>query len=239
MMFTRVLKHELKTMLRDKMYIFLLAYPFIMAVVAYFLMPYLDEQGAGIATHIVTLFFIMLNGFMFGAITGFTLLDDQDDNVLLSLKITPINVNHYVWIKLFISYVLGILSTFLIIMTSGFINIVDLFNLIFILILAPLMGPMIALLVNAFASNKVEGFVIMKASGLILLAPVAALFLTDWKELFLAILPGFWTARLISIELIPMTYFLSETWIYFILGLIVNGLVLTLLYLKYRKRIAI
>jgi fluoroquinolone transport system permease protein len=79
----------------------------------------------------------------------------------------------------------------------------------------------------------------MKASGLILLAPVAALFLTDWKELFLSVLPGFWPARLISIELIPMDYFISSTFLYFILGLIVNGLVIYLLYLKYRKRIAI
>ncbi|HRX45624.1 MAG TPA: hypothetical protein P5091_06240, partial [Acholeplasmataceae bacterium] len=157
----------------------------------------------------------------------------------LSLKITPINVNHYVWIKLGISYILGILSTLLIIITSGFIEIVDPFNLIFILVLAPLHGPIIALLVNAFASNKVEGFVIMKASGLILLAPVAALFLTDWKELFLSVLPGFWPARLISIELIPMDYFISSTFLYFILGLIVNGFVIYLLYLKYRKRIAI
>lgn len=238
-MFKRVLKHELKLMLRDKMYTFLMAYPIIMAIVAYFLMPYLEDQGAGIATHIVTLFFILLNGFMFGAITGFTLLDDQDDNVILSLKITPINVNHYIWIKIIISYILGVLSTLLIIITSGFISIVDPFNLIFILILAPLHGPIIALLVNAFASNKVEGFVIMKASGLILLAPVAALFLTDWKELFLSILPGFWPARLIAFELIPMSYFLSETWIYFILGLLVNGAVIYLLYLKYRKRITI
>ncbi|MDY0294682.1 MAG: hypothetical protein RBQ71_02630 [Acholeplasmataceae bacterium] len=238
-MFKRVLKHELKLMLRDKMYTFLMAYPIIMAIVAYFLMPYLEDQGAGIATHIVTLFFILLNGFMFGAITGFTLLDDQDDNVILSLKITPINVNHYIWIKIIISYILGVLSTLLIVITSGFISIVDPFNLIFILILAPLHGPIIALLVNAFASNKVEGFVIMKASGLILLAPVAALFLTDWKELFLSILPGFWPARLIAFELIPMSYFLSETWIYFILGLLVNGAVIYLLYLKYRKRITI
>lgn len=238
-MFTRVLKHEFSVMFRDKMYLFLMLYPIIMAVVAYFLMPYLEEQGAGIATHIVTLFFILMNGFMFGAITGFTLLDDQDDHVLLSLRITPINVNHYIFVKLAISYVLGILSTLLIIITSGFIEIVDPFNLVFILVLAPLHGPIVALLVNAFASNKVEGFVIMKASGIILLAPVAALFLTDWKELLLTILPGFWPARLIAIELIPIEYFLSETWIYFLLGLVINFAVIYMLYLKYRRRIHI
>ena len=221
------------------MYAFLLAYPIAMSVVAYFLMPYLEEQGAGIATHIVTLVFILINGFMFGAITGFTLLDDQDDNVLFSLKITPINVNYYIGLKLLISYIFGILSTLLIIITSGFIQVVDPINLIFILVLAPLHGPIVALLVNAFATNKVEGFVIMKLSGIIIMAPIAALFMTDWKELFLSIIPGFWPARLISFELIPIPYFLSETWIYFILGLFINGLVISLLYLKYKKRIAI
>ncbi|MFA5526755.1 MAG: hypothetical protein WC992_08015 [Acholeplasmataceae bacterium] len=238
-MFIRILKHEFRSMFRDKMYAFLMAFPILLAVIAYFLMPYLEDQGAGIFTHIATLFFILMNGFMFGAITGFTLLDDQDDNVLLSLKITPINVNHYIWIKLSISYLLGIISTFLIILSSGFISIVDPMNLIFILVLAPLHGPIVALLVNAFSSNKVEGFVIMKASGLILLAPVAVVFLTDWKELFLSVLPGFWPARLISFELIPIDYFLKEVWIYFLLGIIINGLVIYLLYIKYRKRIAI
>jgi fluoroquinolone transport system permease protein len=221
------------------MYAFLLAYPLLMALIAYFLMPYLEEQGAGIATHIATLIFILINGFMFGAITGFTLLDDQDDNVLLSLKITPINVNHYIGIKLLISYVLGVIGTLLIIISSGFINIVDPINLIFILTLSPLHGPIVALLVNAFATNKVEGFVIMKLSGIIIMAPIAALFMTDWKELFLSIIPGFWPARLIAFELIPMDYFLSDTWIYFLLGLFINGLVISLLYIKYKKRIAI
>lgn len=238
-MFTRVLKHELKSMFRDKMYTFMLIFPVILSAVAYFLVPYLERESSAIATQIITLFFILMNGFMFGAITGFTLLDDQDDYVLLSLKITPINVNYYIGIKLFLSYVLGIVATFMIVLTSGFIQDVSLINLIFILILAPFHGPIIALLVNAFASNKVEGFVIMKASGLILMVPIAALFLTDWKELFLVIIPGFWPARIISFEMLPLDFFLGSTWIYFILGIMINALVIGLLYLMYKKRIAI
>lgn len=239
MMFTRVLTHELKSMFRDKMYTFMLIFPIILSVVAYFLIPYLEEQSSSIATQIITLFLILMNGFMFGAISGFTLLDDQDDYVLLSLKITPINVNYYIGIKLFLSYILGILATLLIIITSGFIHDLSFFNLIFILILAPFHGPIIALLVNAFASNKVEGFVIMKASGLILMVPIAALFLTDWKELFLVILPGFWPARIISFEMLPLDFFLKSSWIYFVLGILVNVFIVSLLYLVYKKRIAI
>lgn len=238
-MFKRVLKHEFRAMFRDKMYAFLLFYPIMMSVVAYFLVPYLSEQENPIAGHLVTLMFILLNSFMFGAITGFTLLDDQDDNVLLSLRITPIDVKVYVFIKLMISYVLGIFATLLIIYASKFYDVVNLIDLIFILILVPMQGPLFALLINCFAKNKVEGFVMMKLSGIILLVPIASLFVTNWTELFLGILPGFWPARIISMQLLPLDYFLSASWIYFVIGIIVNIGVGYLFFTFYRKRVEI
>lgn len=238
-MFMRVLKHEIRAMFRDKMYAFLLFYPIIMAIAAYILTPILVEQQNPLLRHILTLFFITMNGFMFGAITGFTLLDDQDDHVLFSLKITPIKVKDYILIKLAISYVLGVFATLLIMITSGFIAYANPLNSLYIIILTPLHGPIIALLVNAFAHNKVEGFVIMKTSGLILIAPIAALFLTDWKELFLSILPGFWPVRLISFELVELPYFLKNITAYFLLGVIINSLIIYVFYRIYKKRIAI
>lgn len=238
-MFTRVLKHELRGMFRDKMYAFLLFYPIMMAIAAYILMPILKDQANPLMRHMVTLFFITLNGFMFGAITGFTLLDDQDDNVLYSLKITPIKVKDYIIIKLLISYILGICATLLIMITSGFIKDANPLNSLYIILLSPLHGPIVALLVNAFAHNKVEGFVIMKTSGIILVAPIAALFLTDWKELFLAVLPGFWPVRLISFELVDMPYFLNNITAYFILGILINTLIIYVLYRIYKKRISL
>jgi len=238
-MFIRIFKHEMRSMLRDKMYAFLLFYPLMMSAVAYFLIPYLKSEADPMAAHLVTLTFILLNSFMFGAITGFTLLDDQDDKVLLSLKITPINVKIYVAIKLLISYILGVGATILIIVVSQFYEVVSLLDLIFILILVPMQGPVFALLINSFAKNKVEGFVMMKLSGIILLVPIAALFVTNWTELFLGVLPGFWPARIISMQLIPVNYFLSQTWIYFILGVLVNTFVGLLFFNIYRKRVEI
>lgn len=238
-MFMRVFKHELKSVFRDKMYAFLMLYPVMMSVVAYFLIPYLKETTAPLAGNIVTLMFILLNAFMFGAITGFTLLDDQDDKVLLSLRISPIRVRDYILIKLLISYVLGVAATLLIIWVSGFIKEVSLLDLIFILILTPMQGPIFALLINSFASNKVEGFVMMKMSGLILMIPIASLFLTNWTELFLGIIPGFWPARIISMTLMPIDYLFNQSLIYFILGLAVNSLVGLLFFKAYTRRITL
>jgi fluoroquinolone transport system permease protein len=239
MMFNRVFIHELKSMTRDKMYTFLLVYPIIMAVIAYFLVPYLRDLDSQIAADIVVLIFVLMNSFMFGAITGFTLLDDQDDKVLLSLRITPINVKYYVAIKLSISYVLGVLATMLLILVTGFLNSISLIDFLFIILLAPMQGPIIALFINSFATNKVEGFVFMKLSGIILLVPIAALFLTNWTELLLGIIPGFWTARIVSMQLLPIEFFFSASWIYFVIGCIVNIIIGLLFFKLYTKRVNI
>jgi fluoroquinolone transport system permease protein len=238
-MFKRLLKHELKNITKDKMYLFLAVFPIIMAVIAYFLIPYLKEQSTDVAANIVVLVFILLNGFMFGAITAFTLLDDSDDKVLLSLRITPISVKYYVLLKLIISYIFGIFATIILLLVTNFIETSNVLDMIYIIILAPLQGPIFALLINSLATNKVEGFVIMKLSGIILMIPIAALFLTKWTELLLGVIPGFWVSRIISMQLINQDYFLGSTTIYFFLGLIVHLVIGYLLFKLYQKKVNI
>lgn len=231
-MFKLVFVHELKNMIRDKMYAFFLVYPIIISVVSYFLIPYLKDINP-LASDITFLALLLMNSFIFGVVTSFTLLDDQDDNVLLSLKITPISVRLYVLFKLLMSYVFGIISTLLILISVDYFTQTRLLDIIFILILAPIQGPILAMLIASISRNKVEGFVIMKLSGLILMVPIAALFLTDWKELLISIFPGFWTARLFSMQFMPLDYFLKESYTYFILGVCVNLLIFVLLYKLY------
>ena len=234
-MFKRVLIHELRSITRDRMYAFFVGYSVMLMVVAYFLVPYLKDVNL-LASHIVIITFILINAFMFGAITGFTLLDDQDDKVILSLRITPISIRYYIFIKLLISYLFGFIFTTLLVLIVGLLKDTNLIHVLMILILAPIQGPMIALIINSFATNKVEGFVYMKFSGILIMIPIASLFLTNWTELFLGVLPGFWTARLISIELLPFDYLLTPG-IYFVLGMIVHLLFLALFYKLYMKRI--
>jgi fluoroquinolone transport system permease protein len=58
--------------------------------------------------------------------------------------------------------------------------------------------PFVAFLINAFAKNKVEGFVLMKATGFMILFPVASFFFVDAKEWVFAIAPAHWPAKAIQ-----------------------------------------
>ncbi|MDA3931145.1 MAG: ABC transporter permease, partial [Tenericutes bacterium] len=202
-MFKLILKTELKNIFRDSMYLFFMIYPIILGVIGYFLIPYLESQVSqtSLAPEIVSMIFILMTGFIFGALTAFTLLDDKDDFVLLSLKVTPISVKTYVMFKLLISFVFGFIATIVIILTTNFLSGSSFWMILLIAILGALQAPGIALIVNSFSTNKVEGFVVMKMSGLILVLPVIAFFIQSWQEVFLIFAPGFWSARLIQMEL--------------------------------------
>ncbi|MFP4478281.1 MAG: hypothetical protein ACLFPM_02465 [Candidatus Izemoplasmatales bacterium] len=237
-MFKLILKAEIKNIFRDSMYLFFMIYPIILGVIGYFLIPYIETQVSetSLVPEITSMILILMTGFIFGALTAFTLLDDKDDFVLLSLKVTPISVKAYVMFKLMISFIFGLIATLVVIFTTNFLAGSSLWIILLISILGALQAPGVALIVNSFSTNKVEGFVIMKMSGLILVFPVLAFFIQSWQEVFLVFAPGFWSARLIQIELIPTIDVNFTFMVYFILGVIYNLIFVTLFMKIYSKK---
>jgi len=220
------------------MNLFFIFFPVILGGIGYFIIPIIQDsvQAGNPTPQIVAMFLILITGYIFGAVTAFTLLDDRDDNVLMSLKITPISVRLYVALKLIISYIFGIFATVLLIYATGFLPDTSFGNIVLISLIGALQGPSVALIVNSFAKNKVEGFVIMKLSGLLLIVPVLVFFVFNWKEVFLIFAPGFWPGRLIQMELLPQ-YDVNFTFIvYFVIGIIYNIFVSWLLFKLYAKK---
>lgn len=234
-MIKTVIKAEIKNMTRDKMYIFFAIYPIIMGTIGYFLVPYIEEQAPGSPwANILAMFFIIITGYIFGALTAFTLLDDKDDNVLMSLKITPISVQSYVIVKLVVSFITGFIATIAIIYGTGFIENIHFGTVLIIAIVGALQGPGLALIVNSFSENKVEGFVIMKLSGLILIFPVLIFFVSGGYQYLLGLAPGFWAAKIIQLELVPTAD--GNAIIIFIVGVIYNLVVSWLLLKLYARK---
>ena len=98
-----LLKHETKNLLRERMTLLMLLYPLLIGIVGRILLDrgVISGEGVGIAAMLFTLF----GGFAYGAMAGFSLLDDRDDQVLDSIRISPVSVHWYIWFK--ISFVLS------------------------------------------------------------------------------------------------------------------------------------
>lgn len=230
-----VIKAELRNMRRDRMYVFFALYPAILGVGGYYLIDYINDTSPGSPwVNILAMFLIIITGYIFGALTAFTLLDDKDDNVLISLKITPISVKYYVIVKLVVSFIFGLIATIAIIYGTGFLEGSNFGIIMLIGIVGAIQAPGVALIVNSFADNKVEGFVIMKLSGLILILPVIAFFVTGWVQNLLGIAPGYWAARMIELELVPSEE--GSAILTFIMGVAYNLVFLWLLMKLYVKK---
>ena len=233
-----VIKAELRNMRRDRMYLVFSFYPALLGFLGYFLINYIEGQVSAdnLSPEITAMFLILITGYIYGALIAFTLLDDKDDLVLMSLKITPISVKSYVIVKLIVAFIFGFVATLVITLATGFLPDATILTVILISFAGALQAPGVALIVNSFSHNKVEGFVVMKLSGLILILPVVALFVMDWQEIFLVFAPGFWPARMIQIELLPEFNTNFNFIIYFILGVIYNMIFLTILMKIYTKK---
>jgi len=240
-MIKHIVKNELKNIIRDPMYAFFVVYPFIFGALGYFLVNFIDEQSDNPTWgKMVAMLLVLMTSYVFGAVTGFTLLDDKDDKVLMSLKITPISTKMYVLVKILIGYVFGFIATLIIVFATGFLADSSIWMILLITIIASMQAPFIALVVNSIAQNKVEGFVIMKATGMTLILPAVAFFYTDWKEFFFIIAPGFWPARMIQMEIMPSEVFNIDYNLpiigYFLLGMTYNLIVAFLLFKVYTKK---
>lgn len=192
-------RFELKNLLRDKMTAVMIIYPLVLGGLGKFLIDnnYVEGQALGITA----MFVAIITGFAYGAMAGFSLLDDRDDQVFASIQISPISLSYYIWFKVMFAYILATLSSYFIIWFIGIIPLTAA-EILLISLLASLQTPITAFLVNAFAHNKVEGFISMKATGFLLLFPAASFFFLDAKEWLFAIAPGHWPAKAVQYALL-------------------------------------
>ena len=160
-----IIKAELKAMLRDRMYAFFAIYPAIFGAIGYFLVKWFEEEyPGGLGGPITAMVLIVVTGYVFGALIAFTLLDDKDDQVLMSLKITPISVKYYIYVKILAGMIFGFIATLILLLATDFLPDANFLTIIGVAILGSIQVPSVVLIVNSFSSNKVEGFVVMKLS---------------------------------------------------------------------------
>jgi len=185
-------KFEIKNVVRDRMTLVMLLWPVALGVIGKYLISsgFLEGQAVSITAMVLSL----ITGFAYGAMSGFSLLDDRDDQVFASIQISPISLSLYVWFKIAFAYILAVLAGYFMlwIVKAAAMSVLE--GLLVSALLA-LQVPIVAFLVNAFARNKVEGFVAMKATAFLILLPIAGFFFLDAKEWLFAVAPGHWAAK--------------------------------------------
>lgn len=191
-MFATMIKFELKNILREKITMIMVLYPVFLGIIGNLLIHYEVVYGQGL--QITAIMITLLAGFAFGAMGSFSLLDDRDDQVLLSIQITPVPLEWYIWFKVCFTYVLALFAGLFLIWFTGVLEL-SFVKIFAVAALSALQVPFVMFIVNSFSENKVEGFMAMKALGFLLIFPVAGFFFLDAVEWVFAVAPASWPAK--------------------------------------------
>ena len=199
-MYGSFIKSEFKKWLRDPLMGFMVFYPILFGIIGRFFLPWIAETSGFSINNYADLILVILTLMtpqIYGALTGFSILDDRDDNILTSIKITPLSIHQFLSFRLMVVIILTFVACIYVMWFSDIGNL-PIENILAIAFLASLAAPMTGLFINALSHNKIEGFAVMKATGIILIFPIIAMFFVDRKELFFSFAPGFWPAKAIS-----------------------------------------
>lgn len=239
-MYATFFASEFKKWLRDPMMRFMLIYPLLFGLIGRYLLPAIAETSdfaiEPYADFILAVL-ALITPLAFGALTGFSVLEDRDDHIINSIRVTPLTFNQFMSFRLIMVFLLTFAACAFVLWFS---NISDLAwrDILIVSFLASLSAPLTGLVINIFSRNKIEGFAMMKLLGTIIILPVISLIFTDVKELFFAVVPAFWPAKIISTTIRGEEAMYLSYNLYLWIGLGYAALLNGLSYTRFVKKVA-
>ncbi|MHC5026396.1 MAG: hypothetical protein ACYTGR_06510 [Planctomycetota bacterium] len=192
---------DARGVVRDPMLRWVLIMAPILVVVIRVGMPFvetwLNEAGGYEIEHlrplVVSFLGVVVPGLV-GTIVGFLLLDQRDDDTLSAMLVTPVTLRDYLVYRLALPMVVGTLLTMITLAFNGIVELSAYQVILTSLTGAPL-APLYALLIGSFAANKVQGFAIAKAIGVLILPAIVAYFVPMPAQVLFGVDPLYWPAK--------------------------------------------
>lgn len=140
-------------------------------------------------------FVLLMPPILAGTVVGFLLLDQRDDQTATALQVTPLSTTGYLAYRMTVPTALSLVITCAVLPLAGLVQ-VGFVTLLLSALSAAFLAPFYALLVAALAANKVQGFAVTKALGVLLVPPTLAYFVAPpWHWAF-GIVPLYWPVKL-------------------------------------------
>jgi fluoroquinolone transport system permease protein len=232
-----LLRSDVRNIARDPILVLISIVPVLLSLLLRFGLPLLTRKLSQVVDltpyhPLVFSFFMQLTPYMYGLVIGLMLLDERDEHVLVAIAVTPLTRGGFLVYRLAMPVAFGFLVCFGMLFLSGVVT-APLGRFTLIAALAALQAPINAMLLIAFAKNKVEGMAVAKAGGILLMAPIAIPFLDVPLQYIAGISPVFWVSKAFVTVTAPTAGF-SVT---LVAGILVNITYLTLLGRQFAKRI--
>ncbi|MBX3035872.1 MAG: hypothetical protein KF758_03080 [Anaerolineales bacterium] len=225
---------DIRNIRRDSLVAWMIYIPILMALLVRFGAPpltarLLEQYNFDLTTYypvLLSYFFIGMCPMVFGAVIGFLLLDEKDDRTLTALQVTPMPLSSYLIYRVSVPIILTIVMFFIVFPLAN-LTTFDAHMILICGIAAAPMAPMLALFLASIADNKIQGFALMKLTGVFVLAPIFAYFVTSNWELAFGLLPTYWPLKVYWMLSAGET----NVWLYVVIA-IVYQLLITVFFAK-------
>lgn len=254
-----LLRYEAKTIVRDPINLYMCTYPVMVLLLSCWVFPMIFEsmdpvKGTMLKVSMFVLLIVVLafGPFFLAALAAFLLLDHKDENTLHTLSVTPLGAGGYLRFKMVYIYVMAVvgdvavlLGTKLLVgdkyavMGVSFFGNIGVAHIVAFAAVNALFAPALGLLQGALARNKVEGFAMIKGTGIFALVP-ALMALEAFQgrlQYVLGIFPNFWAIRAMLVKFMPVALDGNLSFpVYLLIGAVYNAAVLIVSYRLFLRR---
>jgi len=221
-----LLKYEAKNIIRDPMNIYMCTFPIIILALSSFIFPMLFEsidpmKGDVLRMTMLLLVFVILafGPFFLAALATFLLLEHKDEHTFSTIAVTPAGTSGYIRFKLAYIYLMSVAGNIIVlagtkilagdrysVMGFSLFDGIELVHIVFFSLVNGLLTPALGLLQGALARNKVEGFAMIKGTGILALVPALMVLETFQGKMqyLLGVFPNFWSIRGMLLEFMPV-----------------------------------
>ena len=231
---------DARSVARDSMLRWLIAMPIAYALAFRWGVPalraWLDEHyGFDLAPHypLLASFLVLITPALLGAVAGFLLLDQRDDRTLTALQVTPLTVEGYLAYRIAVPMLVSVPVMVACIAISDLVT-MGVVPAIAAAAQAAPTAPLFALFAAGFATNKVQGFALLKGVGVLSWPPVIAWFVSSPWQVAFGLDPLYWPLKVFWM----LEAGESRVWLYFLAGLAYQSLLLALLVRRFKAVIA-
>jgi len=183
---------------------------------------------------LISSFLILSIPGIYGTVIGFLLLDQKDDLTLSAIQITPASLDGYLAYRLILPTLFSIVFA---VTLSHFFIFVEMSwqgRIVSGMAAAPI-AAMYAIILAAVAKNKVQGFAVQKALGIILLPAFIGYFFVEPYQFWFGLAPTYWPVKV-------FWAFYEENewkWLYFFIAIIFQTVTIWALARKFQRNIQV
>ena len=233
--FIKLMKNDLKNIFRDRFLTYAIFMgPILFAIIGRIAFPWITDNYYPDLIYLYPAFFMLFSLFIpmiFGFITGFLIMDERDENLLTVLRVMPISRSSYLFYRMILMIIFAFIFVLAFPWLTGLIE-VDFWNYLPIAALFAVFTPVLGLVVNIIATNKIQAFAIFKTLGGVFLLPIFAFSIEGWMRYLFSPIPNFWTFKALEqlLETGANDYLSIE------IGFVFHFAILAVLFHKFNKK---